>query len=187
MQSASAILRGLSAVRVPLCIWYASRDRPLNDGRLTSITDAIPKKRGPKTDLLESLLKRVDDLEQQLEESATVEGQTIESASDIPFDILRHDDPQDLRDSTPRFQRTHKSQLYPRHVPASDAVAQLLTFPSPVASPTQVDALLDTFFAQVHGKPFHIVDESTIRKQVLGGILPHHLTFAIYALSIGLV
>jgi len=33
---------------------------------LTQSTDAVPKKRGPKTDVLEALLKRVDGLERQL-------------------------------------------------------------------------------------------------------------------------
>lgn len=32
------------------------------------ITDAVPKKRGPKTDVLEALLKRVDGLEAKLKE-----------------------------------------------------------------------------------------------------------------------
>lgn len=36
-----------------------------------SVTDAVPKKRGPKTDVLEALLKRVDGLEQKLKEKKT--------------------------------------------------------------------------------------------------------------------
>jgi hypothetical protein len=34
----------------------------------SSIVDAVPKKRGPKTDVLEALLKRVDGLEKRLED-----------------------------------------------------------------------------------------------------------------------
>lgn len=33
-----------------------------------SATDAVPKKRGPKTDVLEALLKRVDGLEKRLKD-----------------------------------------------------------------------------------------------------------------------
>lgn len=36
--------------------------------RLKVFLDAIPKKRGPKTDVLEALLKRVDGLERRLKE-----------------------------------------------------------------------------------------------------------------------
>jgi hypothetical protein len=32
------------------------------------LTDAVPKKRGPKTDVLEALLKRVDGLEKRLKD-----------------------------------------------------------------------------------------------------------------------
>ena len=35
---------------------------------LTGATDAVPKKRGPKTDVLEALLKRVDGLERRLKD-----------------------------------------------------------------------------------------------------------------------
>jgi hypothetical protein len=34
---------------------------------LLRISDAVPKKRGPKTDVLEALLKRIDGLEKQLQ------------------------------------------------------------------------------------------------------------------------
>lgn len=42
-------------------------------------TDAVPKKRGPKTDVLEALLKRVDGLEAKLKEKNAEEG----SSSDV--------------------------------------------------------------------------------------------------------
>jgi hypothetical protein len=38
---------------------------------LSDFADAVPKKRGPKTDVLEALLKRVDGLEQKLKEKKT--------------------------------------------------------------------------------------------------------------------
>lgn len=51
-------------------------------------TDAVPKKRGPKTDVLEALLKRVDGLEAKLKEK-NAEGsssKTGESAEDEAAD-----------------------------------------------------------------------------------------------------
>lgn len=43
----------------------------------------MPKKRGPKTDVLEALLKRVDGLEAQLKEKKTEEGgSSADGASD---------------------------------------------------------------------------------------------------------
>ena len=39
--------------------------------RLPSAADAVPKKRGPKTDVLEALLKRVDGLEARLKDKQT--------------------------------------------------------------------------------------------------------------------
>jgi hypothetical protein len=38
---------------------------------VVGVADAVPKKRGPKTDVLEALLKRVDGLEQRLKEKKT--------------------------------------------------------------------------------------------------------------------
>jgi hypothetical protein len=40
------------------------------------LTDAVPKKRGPKTDVLEALLKRVDGLEARLKEKKNGEPDT---------------------------------------------------------------------------------------------------------------
>ncbi len=37
------------------------------------LIDAVPKKRGPKTDVLEALLKRVDGLEQRLKDQKTTD------------------------------------------------------------------------------------------------------------------
>lgn len=48
---------------------------------LTHSTDAVPKKRGPKTDVLEALLKRVDGLEARLKDTkAEPETPTLENA-----------------------------------------------------------------------------------------------------------
>ncbi|EFX03274.1 fungal specific transcription factor domain containing protein [Grosmannia clavigera kw1407] len=51
------------------CKSCRKRKRKLIGGRYRTVAiDAVPKKRGPKTDVLEALLKRVDGLEQQLKD-----------------------------------------------------------------------------------------------------------------------
>ena len=45
------------------------------------------------------------------------------------------------------------------------------------------DLLLDTYFARIHGKPYHILDEATTRQRLQANQLPSHLAFAIYAVS----
>lgn len=49
---------------------------------LTQPTDAVPKKRGPKTDVLEALLKRVDGLEAKLREKG--EDDSSPTSSNMP-------------------------------------------------------------------------------------------------------
>jgi len=51
---------------MPLTV--AGRLRPVLLTVLSYFVDAVPKKRGPKTDVLEALLKRVDGLEAKLKE-----------------------------------------------------------------------------------------------------------------------
>jgi hypothetical protein len=43
--------------------------------------------------------------------------------------------------------------------------------------------LLDIYFARIHGKPFYIIDEASIRQRIHRNQLPDYLTLAIYALS----
>jgi hypothetical protein len=59
------------------CIYGMSHDDMMGvwERALTSV-DAVPKKRGPKTDVLEALLKRVDGLEAKLKEKNATESPT---------------------------------------------------------------------------------------------------------------
>ena len=45
-------------------------------------------------------------------------------------------------------------------------------------------ALLDTFFARIHDKPYYIIEETTIRQRLRHGNLPPYLANAIRAVSI---
>ena len=78
-QPPPAFVRSLSGFSMPLRLWYVSHftfeTRYHEDGQITythisSGPDAVPKKRGPKTDVLEALLKRVDGLEAKLKEKS---------------------------------------------------------------------------------------------------------------------
>jgi hypothetical protein len=46
------------------------------------------------------------------------------------------------------------------------------------------DAILDTYFSRIHGKPFYILEESSTRQKHHMGQLPAHLTMAIYAITV---
>jgi hypothetical protein len=69
---------------VSLYLWYVSLQQPWGVPsyfHLHNPADAVPKKRGPKTDVLEALLKRVDGLEARLKDKkADQEGESSESA-----------------------------------------------------------------------------------------------------------
>ena len=45
------------------------------------------------------------------------------------------------------------------------------------------DIMIDAYFLKVQDKPFHILDENTIRQQNRIGQLPQSLRFAIYAVG----
>lgn len=52
--------------------------------------------------------------------------------------------------------------------------------PPPTVQP---NALLDTYFARFHAKPFHILDESTLRQRLQLSQVPDYLVHAIYAVA----
>ncbi|OAG07173.1 uncharacterized protein CC84DRAFT_1088799 [Paraphaeosphaeria sporulosa] len=139
------------------------------------IYDAVPKKRGPKTDVLEALLKRVDGLEKRLHS----EGKS-ESAIE--------DEPAGQEGELERKYSAASSQSRPNlEIPPNNASAakQLMSPIEPsIQTPSLApDALLDTYFARLHGKPYHILDETTTRQRLQANQLPSYLAYAIYAVS----
>ncbi|KAE8337622.1 hypothetical protein BDV24DRAFT_177371 [Aspergillus arachidicola] len=126
---------------------------------------AVPKKRGPKTDVLEALLKRVDGLEKRLQDdnhplSPTSSASPTKSMEQLAAQVNFHPPP-------------------PSH-----------TFPPP-PTPQQSsqshrlpDSMLDVYFARLHGKPYFILDESATRQLHQRGHLPVCLSMAIHALTI---
>ncbi|KAF2266575.1 hypothetical protein CC78DRAFT_513186 [Lojkania enalia] len=142
------------------------------------IYDAIPKKRGPKTDVLEALLKRVDGLEKRLHS---------EGKSDTVPDTDSSTSQEATNDNT---KITNASLAPPRPSveiapnPAASANQLMSPVEPSLQSPNMIpDLLLDTYFARIHGKPYHILDETTTRQRMQANQLPTYLAYAIYAVS----
>lgn len=136
------------------------------------IYDAVPKKRGPKADVLEALLKRVDGLEKRLHtEKKSESSPERDSAS------------QDMGSDT---NNNNSATVVPR------PLVDIAWNPNHTSSPTETslqtptvvpDVLLDTYFARIHGKPYNILDEATTRQRIQNNQLPTYLAYAIYAVS----
>ena len=108
---------------------FATKILPAN---LVHGTDAVPKKRGPKTDVLEALLKRVDGLEAKLKEK-NAEGASSkagESAEDEVTDEAEPDKPEEAPERPPKRVAMEKSKspvtdvgpTYPQRFNASRSV-----------------------------------------------------------------
>lgn len=136
------------------------------------IYDAVPKKRGPKADVLEALLKRVDGLEKRLH--------TEKKPEYLPD---RDSASQDTGSDT---NNNNSATVVPR------PMVDIASNPNHTSSPTETslqtptvapDVLLDTYFARIHGKPYNILDEATTRQRIQNNQLPTYLAYAIYAVS----
>ncbi|KAJ0414970.1 type I 3-dehydroquinase-domain-containing protein [Aspergillus carlsbadensis] len=179
-----------------------------------SMVDAVPKKRGPKTDVLEALLKRVDGLEKRLQDDNT---QPLSPSSPVK-DLAPHSQAAAAaaQAAFPLTAQTHSQahgQAYANANANSSPVAHHgFGFP-PIgqgqghgqgqgslhgqpqtpglaqaqaqAQPGRVpDAMLDAYFARLHGKPFFILDEAATRARSAAGTLPAYLGMAVYALTL---
>ncbi|KAH7085155.1 fungal-specific transcription factor domain-containing protein [Paraphoma chrysanthemicola] len=143
------------------------------------IYDAVPKKRGPKTDVLEALLKRVDGLEKRLH----TEGKS-DDLSDLDPSTTQDANDSNGSNASPSQARI-PLDIAPNHVNATNHVNQLM---SPIEPSIQTpglspELLLDTYFARLHGKPYYILDEATTRQRLQANQLPGHLAYAIYAVA----
>ncbi|KAI6390670.1 hypothetical protein MCOR23_009430 [Pyricularia oryzae] len=166
------------------------------------VYDAVPKKRGPKTDVLEALVKRIDGLEQQLKdkktadpsgtEVATIIGNTrTASNASIAPDV---DQVSPSASAGPAAGSVADEDLKSRIDPAlTNRSAQIsesaIYSPSPGSEPSSMsitvptEALLDTYFSRFHGKPYHILDETVIKQRIQAHQIPSFLAHAIYAVS----
>ncbi|QQK44889.1 Fungal specific transcription factor, putative [Penicillium digitatum] len=151
--------------------------------------DAVPKKRGPKTDVLEALLKRVDGLEKRLHDEKNPISPTSPDTPDDPpsFPTRRNtiDTSFSIYSSSDRSAlSTSLSQHADPFSRPTGHSANLLQQPSPTSSGPLSDAILDIYFDRLHGKPFYIIDEATMRQYHQVNQLPPSLAMAISALTV---
>jgi hypothetical protein len=151
------------------------------------VTDAVPKKRGPKTDVLEALLKRVDGLERRLKDEKKSHSPNTDGDSVAPEQGL-NGDPKPKRPQLDTANLVNESAVY-SPTPIRSARVILGTYrtnltiysePSPAVQP---DVLLDTYFTRCHGKAYHILEEATTRQRIQLNQIPSYLLYAIYAVS----
>ena len=197
VQPYTANLRSLSSVRCAVHLRYA----PLAESCLQSYAnappDAVPKKRGPKTDVLEALLKRVDGLEKRLHSEGKSD-ELVEELSSALHDAADNSKATKASPTQPTVDtalnhananNTNQlmSPIEPRYdlqLPCPGSSSFHMLTASSIQTPTLApDLLLDTYFARIHGKPYHILDEATTRQRLQANQLPSHLAFAIYAVS----
>ncbi|KAI0521746.1 fungal-specific transcription factor domain-containing protein [Xylaria bambusicola] len=157
------------------------------------IYDAVPKKRGPKTDVLEALLKRVDGLEAQLKDQKKTLGSspTAEEPTCTKKEALEISTEAPASDSIPPA-RTATSEPRPKRAALdtsriSDSGSDTALY-SPAMTDTSApaipsDALLDTYFTRFHARPYHILDEASVRYRLRANVLPPYLIHAIYAVA----
>ncbi|KAI1799099.1 fungal-specific transcription factor domain-containing protein [Daldinia bambusicola] len=150
------------------------------------IYDAVPKKRGPKTDVLEALLKRVDGLEAQLKDHKR--GDALPSTEKLTHINTEETSSGgrpaagDDSDPGPRSKRPTLDISRATEI-ASESAIYSPTIASEPSPGIQIDAFLDTYFSRFHAKPYHILDESSVRQRLQLNQLPGHLIYAIYSVA----
>ncbi|KAL1840978.1 hypothetical protein VTJ49DRAFT_7584 [Mycothermus thermophilus] len=138
------------------------------------IYDAVPKKRGPKTDVLEALLKRVDGLEARLkEQKADSESSGSQNAAAKAPEV------------SSAVQSTSNVLAGVRAEIGRELLEARMFPPADSEQPPEVrpEVLLDIYFSRLHDKPFHIFDESSLRQRLQLHQVPNYLVCAICAVA----
>lgn len=135
--------------------------------------------------MLEALLKRVDGLEARLKD----QNKDVSPTSDEPLSATIEDSTSGLEGSAngattsgPKPKRPALDTARAAEAPTESAVYSPVV-PSEPSPGVQADALLDTYFSRFHAKPYHILDESSVRQRLQLNQLPDYLVHAIYAVS----
>lgn len=144
------------------------------------IYDAVPKKRGPKTDVLEALLKRVDGLEAKLKEKNAGEhpSHTGPRASKAAGEDEGADVAEPACKKPALESRGQSDESEPRLLKSLEPCLRDYR-----AASVETDAFLDTYFSRFHGKPYYILDESSTRQRIQSNQLPPFLSYAIWAIA----
>lgn len=135
--------------------------------------------------MLESLLKRVDGLEKRLQDEkknvSPTEDTSIKQSENVS-EKARLDTTQSIGASTiePSLFSPVAKRSGSLQIDVVESANAQSSDPSPIVLP---DALLEIFFARVHGKPYYILDEFTIRQRHQLRKLHPSLLMAVYAVS----
>ncbi|RYO79283.1 hypothetical protein DL766_002086 [Monosporascus sp. MC13-8B] len=153
------------------------------------IYDAVPKKRGPKTDVLEALLKRVDGLEARLKDQKNSETSptTDETPPTTAEELTSGADASAAAEAGTVTLEPKPKRPALDTAQATDAPTETAGLPptatSELSPGVQADALLDTYFTRFHAKPYHVLDESSVRQRLQLNQLPNYLVHAVYSVG----
>jgi hypothetical protein len=138
------------------------------------------------------LLKRVDGLEAQLKEKKSSGGspmaeqpppaktEGVAEITDPPAPDLPPSS--SMVASEPKAKRAALDTSRIAEA-GSDSIIYSAVLTNEPSLDTQLDALLDTYFTRFHGKPYYILDESSVRQRLQLNQLPPYLVHAIYAVA----
>ncbi|ATY65518.1 Fungal specific transcription factor [Cordyceps militaris CM01] len=149
-----------------------------------SMNYAVPKKRGPKTDVLEALLKRVDGLEAKLKEK-NVEDGTDTAAESPEAQSAESEEAGPSEANEPPLKRiasaSEKSSSGSAEPKFSNPRPPTSDQPATANATVPTESLISAYFATAHGRPYFIVDESTVRQRMQLRELPQYLVDAMCA------
>ena len=148
--------------------------------------DAVPKKRGPKTDVLEALLKRVNGLERKLKDDkkpSEAENAATQQVGGVEQSAAGDEQMEEAVEER-QAEQTPRIELAPPPLPQAPVVQRSTQYDGTREAIAFTDALLDTFFSRLHDKPYYILDETATRNRLRDGNLPRYLVNAIHAVSI---
>ncbi|EWC44776.1 hypothetical protein DRE_06414 [Drechslerella stenobrocha 248] len=158
------------------------------------VYDAVPRKRGPKTELLEDLLRRIGHLEKRLEDKNSGSGEDdIKTSDEPPATADSNDSSSTVVISPPlttaTLLQTAKDGPGLSHGEEAVYFEQEVSELAPTPISLDMDAnfvphLVDVYFGRVNKKPYSYIHEKTFRGRVQDGSLPQHLLNAICATSI---
>ncbi|KAI4851282.1 hypothetical protein E4T44_02227 [Aureobasidium sp. EXF-8845] len=152
--------------------------------------DAVPKKRGPKTDVLEALLKRVNGLEKRLKDEGkdpdegtqeAIVAESVRDAVDKKPTKKAPTPPDALAPPVEAHQIQQQRPQPPQRHPSIGFPDQFVRQQAPSA--LQNNTLLDAYFTRIHSKPYYILDEAATRQRWQTGQLPPSVINAIHAVT----
>ncbi|KAI5777576.1 Zn(II)2Cys6 transcription factor [Geopyxis carbonaria] len=182
-----------------------SRTRPSCNAcdvfRCECVYDAVPKKRGPKTEVLEELLKRIDGLEKRLGENEGG-GPTPQTNGSVNGSITTKTSPvssvgngregSELREvqalamrKTDEVASSPSMSVVSSNTPnATPIMAHAVSTDDPTVKRRLISRLIDVFFERVNGKPYTFFHEEAFRDDMIQDRVPNHILNSVCAVSV---